>query len=111
MMRHGVRVVVGTDSRASNPDLSLWEELQTAARTHPHVAPDRILRMGTLDAAAALGCADEVGSLEPGKRADIALVRIRHPLPTDSYGALFDTDSAVCATMCGGAFADQRRQQ
>ncbi len=77
MLRRGVRVVVGTDSRASNPDLSLWEELRTVARTHPQVAPDRILRMGTLDAAAALGCDDEVGSLEPGKRADLALVRIQ----------------------------------
>jgi cytosine/adenosine deaminase-related metal-dependent hydrolase len=111
MTRRGVRVVVGTDSRASNPDLSLWEELRTVARTHPRVAPDRILRMGTLDAAAALGCDKEVGSLEPGKRADMALVRINHQLPTDEHAALWDAEHAIYATMCGGRFSDQRRQQ
>ncbi len=110
MLRRGVRVVIGTDSRASSPDLSLWEELRLVARAHPQVAPSRILRMGTLDAAAALGCDDEVGSLAPGKRADMVLVRIRDPLPTDVHAALWESQQAVQATVCGGRFAAQRRQ-
>jgi aminodeoxyfutalosine deaminase len=111
MLQRGVRVVVGTDSRASNPDVSLWEELRTVARTHPDVAPSRILQMGTLDAAAALGCGDEVGSLAAGKCADLAVVRIHHQLPADPHLALWECDQAVQATLCGGGFVDQRRQQ
>jgi imidazolonepropionase-like amidohydrolase len=68
--------------------------------------------MGTLDAAAALGCDAEVGSLEPGKRADLVVVRIRHRLPQDPHLALWEFDEPIQATMCGGRFVpDQRRQQ
>jgi cytosine/adenosine deaminase-related metal-dependent hydrolase len=107
MLGRGVRVVVGTDSRASNPDLSLWEELRFVARVHPAVAPARILRMGTLDAAVALGCQDEVGSLEPGKRADLVLIRIDHPQAADPCAALLHGDGAVHSTMFGGRFSLQ----
>lgn len=69
----GVRVVLGTDSVASNDDLSLLEE---ARFVRSHVAeppPDaELLRMITLDAAAALGLHSQIGSLEAGKFADIA---------------------------------------
>jgi len=81
------------------------------ARTHPGVAPADIVRMGTRDAAAALGWETEVGSLAPGMRADMALVRIGHQLPTDPHETLFDTASVVCGTLSRGAFADQRRQR
>lgn len=112
LLRRGVRVVVGTDSRASNPDLDLWQELQVTARTHPGVAPAEIVRMGTLNAAAALGWETEVGSLAPGLRADMALVRIGgHQLPTDPHETLFDATSVVCGTLSRGSFTDQRRQR
>jgi cytosine/adenosine deaminase-related metal-dependent hydrolase len=74
MLCGGVRVVVGTDSLASNPDLGVWGELRQVVTTHPEVAPERVLRMGTLDAALALGCDRELGSLVPGKRAEFAIV-------------------------------------
>ena len=51
MLAAGVRVAVGTDSRATNPDLELWRDLCFAAATHPHVAADAILKLGTLAAA------------------------------------------------------------
>ncbi len=81
MLRAGVRVVLGTDSRASNPDLNLFRELQFAARHHAGVEPQCLLRMVTLDAAEALGCADRVGSLERGKLADLAVVRLSDTTP------------------------------
>lgn len=74
MLRSGVRVVIGTDSLASNPDLGVWGELRQVATTHPDIAPERVLRMGTLDAASALGCDHALGSLVPGKRAELAIV-------------------------------------
>ncbi|MCE9524416.1 MAG: amidohydrolase family protein [Planctomycetales bacterium] len=74
LLAAGIRVAVGTDSRASNPDLSVLSELRHIAKHHPTVPPDEILRMGTLHAAEALGLADQFGSLTPGKSAAFAVV-------------------------------------
>jgi aminodeoxyfutalosine deaminase len=74
MLAAGVHVAVGTDSRASNPDLKLWEELRHIARHHPSVPPDAILRMGTLAGAEALGLERDFGSISPGKHAKFAVV-------------------------------------
>ena len=71
MLAAGARVVLGTDSRASNPDLSILAELRLAAELHPGVSPEQLLRMATADAAEALGLAGEVGTLSAGKRADL----------------------------------------
>ena len=76
MLACGVRVAVGTDSRASNPDLSILSELRHIARNHPSIAPEEILKMGTLYGAEALGLADRLGSLTPGKLAAFAVVPI-----------------------------------
>lgn len=55
MLTAGARVLLGTDSRASNPDLSLWKEVQFCARHFPDIAVPRLLAMVTTDAADALG--------------------------------------------------------
>lgn len=75
MLAAGVRVALGTDSRASNPDLSMLAELRFAARRHPEISPETWLRMATLDGAEALGLSASLGSLAVGKRADLAAVR------------------------------------
>ena len=72
----GVEVAVGTDSRASNPDLDMLRELQQVLRRHPHVDPAQILRLGTWNAARALAVDRDWGSLEPGKRADFVTVAL-----------------------------------
>lgn len=74
LLAAGVRVAVGTDSRATNPDLSLWSELKFIAAKHADVAPERILSMGTADGAAALGLADR-GRIAPGMLADLTIVQ------------------------------------
>jgi cytosine/adenosine deaminase-related metal-dependent hydrolase len=92
LLAAGVRVAVGTDSRASNPDLSVLSELRHIARNHPSVPPEEILKMGTLHAAEALGLADQLGSLAPDKSAALAVV----PLPDEEggpYDLLFDSGS------------------
>jgi cytosine/adenosine deaminase-related metal-dependent hydrolase len=76
MLAAGVRVAIGTDSRASNPDLSLWNELRHIARHHPGVSPEAILRMGTLAGAEALGLAGDYGSITFGKQAGLNVVRL-----------------------------------
>lgn len=84
MLAAGVRVAVGTDSRASNPDLNLWSELRHIAEHHPGISPDAILRMGTLAGAEALGLVGELGSITPGKRAQLVIA----PLPPDGRPTL-----------------------
>jgi cytosine/adenosine deaminase-related metal-dependent hydrolase len=82
-LAHGVRVALGTDSRASNPDLDLFAELQYVARTHPNVNPHDILSMGALAGAEALGREGDVGSITPGKLANL----VAFPLVGGPYGS------------------------
>ena len=72
----GVRVLVGTDSRSSNPDLSVWRELQTIAASGSGLSPQEILGLGTDVAAEGLGICQELGTIEPGKRARFAVAKI-----------------------------------
>lgn len=58
---------LGTDSLASNPELSLWREMQILHEDHPEINPADILAMATLAGAQALGLDNEYGTLAPGK--------------------------------------------
>ncbi|MCA9236776.1 MAG: amidohydrolase family protein [Planctomycetales bacterium] len=75
----GVRIALGTDSRASNPDLDLWREMQTVLAKHPAVRPADAVAMVTATAAEALGVSDQTGSLAPGRWADILAVPCASP--------------------------------
>jgi 5-methylthioadenosine/S-adenosylhomocysteine deaminase len=77
----GVNVALGTDGAASNNTLDLLAEMQTAALLAKHGSGDAAalpasaaLRMATLGGARALGLASEIGSLVPGKAADVICV-------------------------------------
>jgi cytosine/adenosine deaminase-related metal-dependent hydrolase len=72
----GVRVAIGTDSLASVDDLNLFAELAEVRRLAPGVPAARILESATLAGAQALGFASELGSIEPGKRAQLLAVRL-----------------------------------
>ena len=74
MLSAGVRVALGTDSRASNPDLSLLEELRFVFRQFPRLSPERILAMGTSAGASALGLSGVAGSIAVGKHASFTAV-------------------------------------
>jgi cytosine/adenosine deaminase-related metal-dependent hydrolase len=74
--RSHVRVAIGTDSLASVEDLNLFNEMAEVRRLAPHVPAARILASATLTGAQALGFASELGSIEPGKRAQLLAVRI-----------------------------------
>jgi cytosine/adenosine deaminase-related metal-dependent hydrolase len=70
----GVRVALGTDSLASNPDLNLLAEARFLHERHPAISGAAIIRMATLSGAEALGWEHETGSLAPGKSADVVVV-------------------------------------
>ncbi len=81
MMADGVRVGLGTDGAASNNDLSMWEEMDTAAKLHkvfsgdPKVmSAEEAFELATIRGAQALHLEKEIGSIEKGKRADLVLV-------------------------------------
>jgi 5-methylthioadenosine/S-adenosylhomocysteine deaminase len=73
----GVRVAVGTDSLASVEDLNLFAELAEVRRLAPAVPAGRLLESATLAGAQALGFQSELGSIEPGQRAQLLAVRLR----------------------------------
>jgi cytosine/adenosine deaminase-related metal-dependent hydrolase len=72
----GVRVAIGTDSLASVDDLNLFQELAALRRLAPSVPASRLLESATRAGADALGFGDELGSIEPGKRAELIAVRL-----------------------------------
>jgi 5-methylthioadenosine/S-adenosylhomocysteine deaminase len=81
MLELSLRVGLGTDGAASNHDLSMWEEMDTAAKLHKLVTmtptvvtADQALEMATIGGARALHLEKEIGSLEAGKRADLIVV-------------------------------------
>lgn len=75
MLKAGAHVAIGTDSRASNPDLSLLSELRFIAKKVESISPEEILRLGTLGGAEALGFGKTVGSLVPGKFANLLAIK------------------------------------
>ena len=103
LRRRGVNVVFGTDGRGSNPDLSMWHELQFVAHRHPQAAPLELLRMATLDAARALQMDERVGSLTVGKQADLTVVAVSDGAASPD-GDLFNPTHHVVAVMRDGVW-------
>lgn len=73
LLRAGIRVALGTDSRASNPDLNLWREVQYLLRHRQDLRPEQVLRMATRDGADSLG-RGELGRIEPAASAALGVV-------------------------------------
>ena len=76
--RSGVAVAVGTDSLASVEDLNVFSELKAMRYLAPSVAARALLESATLIGARALGLASELGSITPGKRAELIAVSLPH---------------------------------
>lgn len=114
LMARGVNVSLGTDGPISGNDLDMWKALRYAAIIHngrlespTAILPRQAYAMATRRGAEALRLGDEIGSLEPGKRADFILVRtdgahaapIFDPLDHLVYGA---SKSDVTDVFAGG---------
>jgi imidazolonepropionase-like amidohydrolase len=78
--RSGVRVAIGTDSLASVPDLHMFNEIAAVRALAPAVSAARLLESATRHGADALGFGDELGTLEPGKRAELLAVAVPHDI-------------------------------
>lgn len=86
MMEKGINVCLGTDGAASNNSLNLFKELHLLTLIHKgtHKTPQCIsategFKMATINGAKALGLEDKIGSIEVGKKADLAILDLKKP--------------------------------
>jgi len=92
LLARGICVGLGTDGCASNNNLDLMSEMDTVAKLHKVATLDptvldaeTVLGMATIEGARALGLANRIGSLEPGKDADVIMIDTRQPHLTPLY--------------------------
>lgn len=123
MMAAGINVGITTDGTAPNRffDLlqtaRLFQSVQHVLRGHDRyfLPPGKVLEMITIDAAQALGLANEIGSLELGKKADIVVIDMRAPHLTPDWQPVHRliaqaTGSDVETVMIGGEIVLQDRR-
>jgi len=108
MLAGGLAVGLGTDGCASNNNLDLLQEMDTAAKLHkvtrldPTVMPaETVIRMATSMGARALGMEKSVGCLKPGMKADIIIIDLDKPHLTPMYN-----EYAHIVYAAGGADVD-----
>ena len=92
LMSRGIPVGLGTDGCASNNNLDMFQEMDTAAKIHkvyrrdPTVMNAReVVGMATIGSARVLGLNDKVGTLEVGKKADLIIIDMDKPNLTPLY--------------------------
>ncbi len=92
MLKAGVKLSFGTDGAASNNDLNILSEMSTAAKLHKTISEDptvldckTALLMATKYAAEVLGQGDKIGSIKPGKIADLVIANLEQPHLTPIY--------------------------
>jgi 5-methylthioadenosine/S-adenosylhomocysteine deaminase len=122
LAKEGINVALGTDGAASALTLDMFEEMKAAAWLQKNHRFDptaikayEILRMATINGAKALGLADEIGTIEVGKKADLILVDIEKPhlYPHHDICALLAHSAKgadVDTTIIDGELAMQNRQ-
>jgi 5-methylthioadenosine/S-adenosylhomocysteine deaminase len=117
LRRAGVNLAIGTDGCASNNDLDMFGELRTAALLAKGVAADAAafdgafaLRAATLNGARAIGLGDKVGSIEPGKRADIIAVRMDEAETQPLYNVISHLAYAVSRRQVSDVWIDGARK-
>ncbi len=92
MLAAGIPVGLGTDGSASNNNVDMFGEMNSAAKMHkantldPTALPaETVLEMATIGGARVLGAEKEIGSLEPGKKADLIVLDMNQPHLTPLY--------------------------
>jgi len=102
MLDRGIRVCIGTDSLASTDSLSVLDELRFLRAEDGTIRNERLLRMGTIAGARALGLDAQVGSLEPGKRADLAVLPLSEPGTSEPAEDVLRGQALPTAVYLGG---------
>lgn len=100
----GITVGIGTDSLASSPSLNMWDEMRYAYQVHwrSGVSAKDIFKLATINGAKALGLNKVIGTLEPGKKADIIAVTLPHKNTDDLYCDLLRETKSCLMSMVNG---------
>jgi cytosine/adenosine deaminase-related metal-dependent hydrolase len=99
----GVALALGTDSRASNDSLSLWEEIAFARSVYPELSPGELLAIATCGGARALGLEREMGALTVGSGAHLQVLSAATLPPVEELAAwLCGAEHQVAALWLGG---------
>lgn len=116
LLAAGVNVCLGTDGAASNNDLDMLGEMRTAALLAKGVAgradavtASQVLAMATLNGARALGLAEEIGSIEAGKAADLCAVDLERPATWPVYDPVAQLVYAASREQVGDVWVAGRR--
>ncbi len=104
MIELGINVTIGTDSRASNPDLSIWNELCFLAHQTPTLATSYLLKLSTVNAAKALNLRDQ-GSLENGKAANLCLIPLTKESSMNPEESLLQPTASPQGIMMNGEWS------
>ena len=110
MLKEGVTVSLGTDSPCSNNTADMFETMKTTAILHKGVNRDptlmpaqQVLEMATIEGAKALSWEKEIGSIEIGKKADLAIINLNKPhlcpLYNEASHLVYATKSADVETV------------
>ncbi|MFQ5461053.1 MAG: amidohydrolase family protein [Phycisphaerae bacterium] len=102
MQSAGINVCIATDSLASNPSLSVLDELRFLHDQHPHLPASALLAMGTLNGARALGLERVIGTLVPAKAADCAVIALPAGGSPKTWEAIFETPARPAAVYLAG---------
>ncbi len=107
----GLTLGLGTDSLASSPDLSMLSEANQVAQQHKMPNGESVvnhteaLGLITLSAAQVIGLDKQIGSLEKGKIADVAVFQYGKKVETDPVNALFSSETKAVTVYVGGRIA------
>ena len=122
MLEKGVNVCLGTDGAASNNRLNMFHEMSLMALIHKGTERDpqavsaaQVFRMATINGAKALELADKIGSIETGKKADIAILDLNSPslIPDNNLIAALSysvSGSEVESVIVNGEFIMENRK-
>jgi 5-methylthioadenosine/S-adenosylhomocysteine deaminase len=122
MLNMGICVALGTDGSASNNNLDLFQEMDTASKLHKISKMDpsvmdavTVVKMATIYGAKALGMEKLIGSLEVGKKADVIVLNTNTPhmipLYNPFYGIVYSATGAdvVCSIINGKVVMKEKR--
>ncbi len=97
-LQAGIAVGLGTDGCASNNDLDLMREMDTAAKLHKVASGDptampaaQVLALATREGAKAIGLGESIGTIEKGKQADLIILNSAHPTMCPIYNPVSQT--------------------
>jgi 5-methylthioadenosine/S-adenosylhomocysteine deaminase len=107
----GVVVGLGTDSLASSLSLNLWDEMRYAYRIHRSsgITARDVVMLATNGGAKALGLLNVIGSIEPGKRADIIVVPLPEKDTGDIYSDLLRESNSCIMSVVDGKILHQEQ--